>query len=82
MSEKDFLEQFSSNNKPDSFKEEERVKVTKEKKPLNVKLLIQYLPSPFYYLRLFQKFKTISQIVYVNNVVSMITARSLRHIIF
>ena len=40
MSEKDFLEQFSSNNKPDSFKEEERVKVTKEKKPLNVKLLI------------------------------------------
>ena len=41
MSNKDFLDQFSSKNqKPDSFKEEERVKITKERKPVNVKLLI------------------------------------------
>ena len=41
MTNKDFLNQFSgSNNKPDSFKEEERVKITKEKKPVNVKLLV------------------------------------------
>ena len=37
---KDFLEQFSNSGKPDSFKEEERIPVVKEKKPLNVKLLI------------------------------------------
>ena len=44
MSNKDFLSQFSDNNKkPDSFKEEERVKVTKEKKPVNVKLLLVIL---------------------------------------
>ena len=41
MSDKDFLSQFSgSNKKPDSFKEEERIKVTKEKKPVNVKLIV------------------------------------------
>ena len=41
MSNKDFLSQFSDENKkPDSFKEEERVKVTKERKPVNVKLLV------------------------------------------
>lgn len=39
MAEKDFLEQFSNNGKPDSFKEEERIPVKKEKKPLNTKLL-------------------------------------------
>ena len=32
---KDFLSQFSTENKPDSFKEEERVKVVKERKPFN-----------------------------------------------
>lgn len=41
MADKDFLSQFSGDNKkPDSFKEEERVKVTKEKKPVNVKLIV------------------------------------------
>lgn len=41
MSNKDFLSQFSGDNKkPDSFKEEERIKVTKEKKPVNVKLIV------------------------------------------
>ena len=41
MTDKDFLSQFSGeNNKPASFKEEERVKVTKEKKPVNVKLIV------------------------------------------
>lgn len=41
MVDKDFLSQFSGENKkPDSFKEEERVKVTKEKKPVNVKLIV------------------------------------------
>lgn len=40
MTNKDFLSQFSGKNKkPDSFKEEERIKVTKEKKPVNVKLI-------------------------------------------
>jgi hypothetical protein len=34
MSDKDFLSQFSGGNKkPDSFKEEERIPVVKEKKP-------------------------------------------------
>ena len=34
MSDKDFLSQFSGDNKkPDSFKEEERIPVVKEKKP-------------------------------------------------
>ncbi|MBR2578476.1 MAG: PASTA domain-containing protein, partial [Erysipelotrichaceae bacterium] len=37
---KDFLEQFSSKGKPDSFKEEERIPVVKEKRPVNKKLLI------------------------------------------
>ena len=41
MTNKDFLSQFSGDNKkPDSFKEEERIKVTKEKKPVNVKLIV------------------------------------------
>lgn len=41
MTNKDFLSQFSGDGKkPDSFKEEERVKVNKEKKPVNVKLLV------------------------------------------
>ena len=41
MTNKDFLSQFSGeNNKPASFKEEERIKVTKEKKPVNVKLIV------------------------------------------
>ena len=40
MDNKDFLDQFSNNGKPDSFKEEERVPVTKERKPLNIKLLL------------------------------------------
>ena len=41
MADKDFLSQFSGENKkPDSFKEEERVKITKEKKPVNVKLIV------------------------------------------
>ena len=41
MTNKDFLSQFSGgNNKPASFLEEERVKVTKEKKPVNVKLIV------------------------------------------
>lgn len=40
MTNKDFLSQFSSDNKkPDSFKEEERKKVSKEKKPINIKIL-------------------------------------------
>ena len=41
MSNKDFLSQFSGENKkPDSFKEEVREKVVKEKKPFNAKLFI------------------------------------------
>lgn len=41
MTNKDFLSQFSGDNKkPDSFKEEERIKVTKERKPVNVKLIV------------------------------------------
>ena len=41
MTNKDFLSQFSGDNKkPDSFKEEERVKVSKDKKPVNIKALI------------------------------------------
>ena len=41
MSEKDFLSQFSGQNKkPDSFKEEERTPVQKEKKPINQWLFI------------------------------------------
>ena len=41
MSEKkDFLDQFSSKGKPDSFKEEERIPVVKERKPVNKKLMI------------------------------------------
>lgn len=41
MSQKDFLSQFSgSNGKPDSFKEEERIPVSRNKKPLNKKVLI------------------------------------------
>ena len=40
MADKDFLEQFASSDKPDSFKEEKRIPINKEKKPLNVKTLI------------------------------------------
>ena len=41
MSEKDFLSQFSSDGKkPDSFKEEERIKVEKPKKEINPKGII------------------------------------------
>lgn len=41
MSEKDFLSQFSSDGKkPDSFKEEERVKVEKPKKNIDPKIFI------------------------------------------
>ncbi|MBP5279708.1 MAG: hypothetical protein J6Z03_04415, partial [Erysipelotrichaceae bacterium] len=36
---KDFLDQFSDAGKPASFKEEERVPVKKEKKPINTKAL-------------------------------------------
>ena len=45
MAEKDFLQQFSNENKPDSFKEEERIPVTKERKPINLKALIICLLS-------------------------------------
>ena len=37
---KDFLSQFSTNNKPDSFKEEERIKVEKPNKNINPKVII------------------------------------------
>ena len=41
MTNKDFLSQFTGDdNKPASFKEEERVKITKDKKPFNVKLIV------------------------------------------
>ncbi len=41
MSEKDFLSQFSSDGKkPDSFKEEERIKIEKPKKQINPKGII------------------------------------------
>ncbi|MDO5440874.1 MAG: PASTA domain-containing protein, partial [Erysipelotrichaceae bacterium] len=40
MANKDFLSQFSTNNKPDSFKEEERIPVTNNKKPINPKFII------------------------------------------
>ena len=41
MSNKDFLSQFSGNNsKPDSFREEERVRITKSPKSVNVKLIV------------------------------------------
>lgn len=40
MANKDFLSQFSTNNKPDSFKEEERVKIDKPKKSLDPKFII------------------------------------------
>ena len=38
--DKNFLDQFSNAGKPASFEEEERVPVTKERKPLNVKALL------------------------------------------
>ncbi|MCR4632994.1 MAG: PASTA domain-containing protein [Erysipelotrichaceae bacterium] len=38
--DKNFLDQFSDQGKPASFKEEERIPVTREKRPLNVKALI------------------------------------------
>jgi beta-lactam-binding protein with PASTA domain len=38
--EKDFLDQFSDDGKPASFKEEERVPVVRERKPLNIKAII------------------------------------------
>ncbi|MBR3151135.1 MAG: PASTA domain-containing protein [Erysipelotrichaceae bacterium] len=40
MSEKDFLSQFSTENKPDSFKEEERVPVQKPNRPIPVKGIV------------------------------------------
>lgn len=40
MDNKDFLDQFSNNTKPESFKEEERIPVQKERKPLNIKYLL------------------------------------------
>lgn len=40
MENKDFLSQFSTNNKPDSYKEEERIKVDKPKKEINPKTII------------------------------------------
>jgi len=43
MPNNDFLSQFSEENKPDSFKEEKRIPIQKERKPLNVKLLIVIL---------------------------------------
>lgn len=39
MADKDFLSQFSDANKPESFKEEERIPVVKEKKKVNPLLL-------------------------------------------
>ncbi|MBQ2658788.1 MAG: PASTA domain-containing protein [Erysipelotrichaceae bacterium] len=39
MADKDFLSQFSDSNKPESFKEEERIPVVKEKKKVNPLLL-------------------------------------------
>ncbi|MBR4461262.1 MAG: PASTA domain-containing protein [Erysipelotrichaceae bacterium] len=38
--EKNFLDQFSNSGKPASFEEEKRIPVTKERKPVNWKLLI------------------------------------------
>ena len=38
--DKDFLSQFSNEGKPASFQEEERIPVQKERKPVNVKLII------------------------------------------
>lgn len=40
MADKDFLSQFSGSDKPESFKEEERTPVVKEKKPVNKIALI------------------------------------------
>lgn len=40
MASKNFLDQFSTNNKPDSFKEEVLVPASKPKKPLNITVLI------------------------------------------
>ena len=45
MADKDFLSQFSGKTKPDSFKEEERIKITKPKKPVNTKLIAIILAS-------------------------------------
>ena len=39
MADKDFLSQFSDSNKPESFKEEERIPVVKERKKINPVLL-------------------------------------------
>jgi len=40
MADKDFLSQFSDSGKPDSFKEEERIPVKKERKPVNIPLIL------------------------------------------
>ena len=40
MDNNDFLSQFSNEGKPDSFKEEERTPVVKQKRPFNIKLFI------------------------------------------
>lgn len=44
MTNKDFLEQFSNSNKPDSFKEEERVKIDNHKR-INIKAIVIVLIS-------------------------------------
>jgi serine/threonine-protein kinase len=40
MADNDFLSQFSNSDKPESFKEEERIPVKKQKEPINIKLLL------------------------------------------
>lgn len=45
MSNKDFLSQFSGGSKPDSFKEEIRTPIYKNRKPVNIKLLVIILIS-------------------------------------
>lgn len=40
MQDKDFLSQFSTNNKPDSFKEEERIPINNKPKQINKKVII------------------------------------------
>lgn len=56
---KDFLSQFSNDNKPDSFKEEERIKVVKERKPLNplfiiIPLIVLIIAATLVYFILFR----------------------------
>ncbi len=45
MSDKDFLSQLVSDEKPESFKEEERIKISETKKPFNLKVFLAiFLP--------------------------------------